>query len=92
MKVAEFGLSSIRAQIIIGGLLPLLLVAAIFSVLVGSIGLRDKQESIESQAGLIVDNLAQAGEYYLFSGDQDVLQELVAGALESSPALSSRSQ
>ncbi|TNE74074.1 MAG: response regulator, partial [Gammaproteobacteria bacterium] len=83
MKVAEFGLSSIRAQIIIGGLLPLLLVAAIFSVLVGSIGLRDKQESIESQAGLIVDNLAQAGEYYLFSGDQDVLQELVAGALES---------
>ncbi|AOY88251.1 hypothetical protein BKP64_08790 [Marinobacter salinus] len=83
MKIPLPNLSSIRAQIIIGGLLPLILVASIFGVLVGSFGIQDKEESIESQARLIVDNLSQVTEYYLFSGDREMLTKLVEAAVMS---------
>jgi two-component system sensor histidine kinase BarA len=76
-------LSSIRAQIILGGLLPLIMVASIFSVVVGGFGIQDKEQSIDSQARLIVENLSQVTEYYLFSGDQEMLAKLLDSAVES---------
>jgi two-component system sensor histidine kinase BarA len=83
MNPRRLSLSSIRAQIIIGGLLPLLLVASVFGVLVGSLGLQDKRESIESEVELVADSLAQFSEYYLFSGDQVILQRMVMDAVNS---------
>lgn len=83
MKMHLPSLSSIRSQIIVGGLLPLILVASVFGVVVGRFGIQDKEESIESQARLIVENLSQVTEYYLFSGDQEVLATLLDAAVES---------
>ena len=83
MKIPLPVLSSIRAQVILGGLLPLIMVASIFSVVVGSFGIQDKEESIDSQARLIVENLSQVTEYYLFSGDQEMLAKLLDSAVES---------
>ena len=83
MKISLPVMSSIRAQIILGGLLPLILVASILGVVVGGFGIQDKEESIHSQTRLIVENLSQMTEYYLFSGDQEVLAKLLDSAVES---------
>ncbi|TGN39863.1 ATP-binding protein [Marinobacter confluentis] len=83
MKILKPNVSSIQSQIIIGGLLPLLLVASILGFLVASFGVQDQEESIESQAVLIADNISQVAGYYLFSGDEEILGELMDGAVNS---------
>lgn len=83
MKILRSNLSSIQSQIIIGGLLPLFLVASILGFLVASFGVQDQEESIESQAVLIADNISQVAGYYLFSGDEEILRELIEGAVNS---------
>jgi two-component system sensor histidine kinase BarA len=64
-------------------LLPLLLVASILGFLVASFGVQDQEESIESQAVLIVNNISQVAGYYLFSGDQEILRQLIEDAVNS---------
>ncbi|MBE0485475.1 hybrid sensor histidine kinase/response regulator [Marinobacter sp.] len=83
MKILRSNLSSIQSQIIIGGLLPLLLVALILGFLAARFGVQDQKESMESQAALIADNIAQVAGYYLFSGDDEILRQLIEGAVNS---------